>query len=107
MIQTMNTWFAVQRVSQFLMMFLAVAILAMPLVHEPQEVEAGWVKVLGIASAALGLIALGYTVWTNRCGGCGQHDTDHSATCPAYHTFYTCKLSERWHHGRCTSSDRN
>ncbi len=104
MIQTMNTWFAVRRVSQFLMMFLAVAMLAMPLVHEPQEVEAGWVKVSGIA---LGLFALGYAVWTNRCGGCGQHNADHSTTCPAYHPFYTCELSERWLHGRCTSSDRN
>lgn len=96
----------VERASIYLMIFLAVAMLAMPLV-QTQEAEAQEDLIIGIVGIVIGVVALGYTVLTNKCGGCGQHNADHSTTCPAYHSFYTCKLDERWHHGRCTPSDRN
>ena len=96
-------WKGVESASIYLMIFLAIA---MPLV-QTQEAEAGGGLIVGIIGIVIGLGALGYAVLTNMCGGCGQHNVDHSATCPAYHSFYTCKLSERWHHGRCSPSDRN
>ena len=103
-----NFWKGVERISIYLMMFLVVAVLVIPQV-QPQEAEAALATgtVLGIAGIVIGLGALGYSIWANRCGGCGQHNADHSATCPAYHSFHTCQLEERWLHGRCSYSDRN
>ena len=102
-------WKVGKRANIYLMMFLVVAVLVMPLV-QPQEAGAPLATgtVLGIAGIVIGLSALGYAVYTNLCGGsCKQHDVDHSTVCPADHPFYTCNLDERWHHGRCSPSDRN
>ena len=48
-------WQGVERASIYLMMFLAIAILAMPLVHEPQEADAGIGLGLGLAIGGIGL----------------------------------------------------
>ena len=103
-----NFWKGVERASIYLMMFLAVAMLVLPLV-QTQEVEAVEpVTVIAIATLVVGLVTLGYMVYTSLCSACSKPvGQAHYTICYGYHYgngakgYYVCQADQSWLHGAC------
>ncbi len=99
-----SLWKGVERASIYMMMFLAVAMLAIPLV-QPQEAEAGIV-----AEGARVLVAVAIAVVFSMCPAADCYalvGSAHSVTCYNDHRgrgwakFYSCEEGKMWHHGSC------
>ncbi len=55
--QTMTPWFAIQRVSQIIMILLAIAILILPILHSQKEAEAvSGAEVIALVVAGTALV---------------------------------------------------
>lgn len=102
--QAMNPWFAVQRASQVLMILLAVAMLVVPILHQPEEADALPVLLIGaVVAAVIGAGALIYVSADKPCpADCGEsvpksdaHWTTHSCGLG----YYGCSWSA--HHDYC------
>lgn len=70
-----SNWFIVQKASRYLMIILAIAMLAMPLLVQPKEAD-GALVVLGAIGAGIALGTLAANLWQNAwidcpadCGG--------------------------------------
>lgn len=70
---TMNPWFAVQRASQVLMILLAVAMLVMPMLFQPQETEAVAPLVCVVVAGGFGLGAVLLAWELASCSECGKN----------------------------------
>lgn len=107
----LDFWKGIERASIYLMMFLAIAMLFLPLV-QTQEAEAValstviLVGTFGVAVVTLGITL--YMLFCNRCRAAVGLST-HYAMCYGYHHgngpngFYSCQKSERWLHGACNN----
>ena len=105
-------WKVGDRANIYLMMFLAVAMLVLPLVQS-QEAGAPLVTGTGLAIAGIvvGVAAIGTAIALAMCGGSGCNalvGTGHLVTCYAPHgsqgvasQYYICNAGERWAHGGC------
>lgn len=102
-------WKVVEKANIYLMMFLAVAMLVLPLV-QPQE--AGAPLATGTVVAIIGIVvAVGTAVALAMCGGptCSALvGNGHLVTCYAPHgtqrvasQYYICDAGQRWAHGGC------
>jgi len=68
--QTMSPWFAVQRASQVTMILLAVTMLFIPYLYQPEEAEAGWFL---LATAIIAGIVTIITTHPHHCDSCEHH----------------------------------
>ncbi len=96
-----SLWKVVERASIYLMMFLAVAMLVLPLV-QVQEAAANPVGI------GLSLIGIGLAIYAMLCHKCGASvGSGHLVTCYNDHNgtgwkqFYICQPDQKWHHGSC------
>ena len=94
-------WKGVERASLYTMMFLAVAMLVLPLV-QTQEAEAGLVE------AGLAILGIGLAIYAIVCHKCGAPvGNGHLVTCYNDHNgtgwkqFYICQPDQKWLHGSC------
>lgn len=105
--QTMRPWFAIQRASQVTMILLALAMLVLPVLTQPEEAEAALlVCVVGgcfaIVAAIAGVCAHCYiTRCQGPCGGWGI-GTGHLVSCKASHNYYYCMPNSAWQHATCS-----
>ena len=96
-----SLWKGVKRVSIYMMMFLAVAMLVLPLI-QPQEAEGSYVR---------WLVGIGVAIYLTMCPASGCHKlvgNGHLVTCYAPHgkekvaaQYYICNEGQRWAHGGC------
>ena len=97
--QTMSPWFAVQRASQVTMLLLAVAMLFIPLLYQPEEAEAGWWL---LAAAIVGGIFLIVESHPDHCPYCDNHVStvsQHEVDCTiCQYPYVSCQES----HVHCT-----
>ena len=104
-----NFWKGVARASIYLMIFLAFAMLVLPLI-ETQEAEAVPVRV-PIGAFVVGVIVLGITIYKLFCKKYfAQVSNSHYVSCNYEHPivhYYSCDPGERWKHGACNSSNSN
>ena len=113
--QTMTPWFAIQRASQVVMILLAITMLALPLLTQPQEAEAADPLTIcfiagcfAIVAAIVGACAW-HTInqWANACPGyCGDWGTGeaHRQMCRNGHVYYDCYPNAGWLHATCTTT---
>lgn len=99
----LSLWKGVERVNIYLMIFLAVAMLAIPLV-QPQEAEGG------LLGPGLALLGIGLTIVLSMCPASQCYalvGSAHSMTCYNDHNgkgwaqFYSCQKDKKWIHGSC------
>lgn len=112
--QTISPWFAVQRASQVTMILLAVAMLVLPILTQPEEAEAVELVTcivggcFAIVAAIVGACAW-HTInqWANACPGyCGAWGTGeaHRQMCENGHVYYDCYPNAGWLHATCTTT---
>ena len=109
--QAMNPWFAVQRASQVTMLLLAVAMLFIPVLTQPKQVEALEPTTTAIICACIailgGLICTCLSNFIKRCAGyCGRWGvgSGHNRSCDNGHSYYSCDPGQPWLHAVCTVS---
>ncbi len=112
--QTMGPWFAIQRASQVIMILLAVAMLVLPLLTQPEEAEAigpvGICIMSGcfiIVAAIAGACARHILKACNNCGEWGVGNSHRHVCLPGCgYNFWSCVLdygvSEAWLHACCS-----
>ena len=89
-------WKSIERASLYLMMFLAVAMLAMPLI-QPQEAKAQ------VGVIILGLLTLAGWIYIHMCKRCYEvvGSGTHYYVCPRGHGYYLCESGYQWLHEPC------
>lgn len=101
--QAMNPWFVIQRTSQVLMILLAVAMLVVPILHQP-EADAVPVLLIGaVVAAVIGAGALIYVSQSPECQKCGADrdstTTDRTTCSYCSKTYWVCQES----HSHCSN----
>lgn len=112
-LQPVHSWHFVEKVSLYLMIVLAVAMLFLPLL-QPKQVEA-WepatttVVVAGLFT--LGGVILGvvgtYVLGKKKCPACKKEASSvdsHRYTDPKGHSYYNCQWQNNWQHAACHNS---
>lgn len=103
--QTMTPWFAIQRVSQIIMILLAIAILILPILHSQKEAEAvSGAEVIALVVAGTALVVSWMSTQNPKCSSCGSevsvpeaHWSTHS---PCGTGYWNCNPDSH----RCTCS---
>lgn len=101
--QAMNPWFVIQRTSQVLMILLAVAMLVVPILHQP---EADAVPVLLIGAVVAAVIGAGALIYVSADKPCPADCGDSVPKSDAHWTTHSCGLgyygcSYSAHHDYC------
>jgi glucose dehydrogenase len=108
-------WKVGKRANIYLMMFLVVAVLVMPLV-QPQEAGAPLATgtVLAIIGIGVAIVGIGTAIALAMCGGstCSALvGNGHLVTCYDSHgsqgvasQYYICNEGQRWAHGGCNQN---
>lgn len=102
-----SPWTGVERASIYMMMFLALAMLFLPLVRT-QEAEAV-PAFIPIGTFVISIIVLGVTVYRLFCKACraAVGMSTHYTICYGHHYgngargYYVCQKDQTWLHGAC------
>ncbi len=97
--QTMGPWFAIQRTSQVTMILLAVAMLFIPHLYQPEEAEAGWFLLGAAIVAGIFLIIEDHPDHCEKCGIHVDSPSKHEITCTfpgCNYTYWTC-IEDHYH----------
>lgn len=107
----MGPWSAIQRASQVTMILLAVALLFIPVLTQPEADAAvgclalGCIAIIGAVAGACAWHTINQ--WVTACPGyCGNWGTGeaHRQMCENGHVYYDCAPNEGWLHATCTTS---
>ena len=92
-----HPWLNVEKAIQCLMVFLAFAMLFMPILLQPKEASAVGPLVLVVVAGAftLGGVVLHHVV--NSCSECGEAGAGegHRIRCPKGHPYYNCRSTHQ------------